>query len=170
MPTLITTDPTYWLATDGISVAHFGHVGAGAQICTGQPQLLTFPTMAELVAVLVAGNFPVLDGSTYPKSEWYLWDTQAKSDAALAAINSNPAFPVLIPDTATGERTVSVAAWCHSSQAMEDGRWGFKRIPASILDEWKISEESRAAWLAAFNPEVETDPLLRGLPAAVVNP
>jgi hypothetical protein len=108
--------------------------------------------------LLVAGNFPVMDGSTHPGREWCLWDTKAKADAALAAINSNPAFPVLIPDLATGERTVTVTCWCSHTQGMDDGRWGFKRIPASILDEWNISEASRAAWLAAFQPAVATDP------------
>lgn len=160
MPTLVVTDPLYWLASDGVSVAHFGYAGVGAHIDTGQPTLTTYSTMAALVAVLVAGNFPIMDGSTYEGREWYLWDTKAQADAALAAINSNPAFPALIPDPATGERTVTVTCWCPRTQAMTDGRWGFKRIPTALLDEWNISQASREAWFSAFQPEMTTDPTI----------
>jgi hypothetical protein len=82
------------------------------------------------------------------------------SDAALAAINANPAFPVLIPDPATGLSTVTVTCWCTNTQAMIDGRWGFKRIPTALLNEWNISQESREAWFAAFQPELAVDPAL----------
>jgi hypothetical protein len=160
MPTLVVTDPCYWLASDSASVAHFGYAGVGAHISTGQPQLTTYSTMAALVAVLVAGNFPVMDGSTHEVREWYLWDTKAAADAALAAINSNPAFPALIPDPATGERTVTVTCWCTLTQEMADGKWGFKRIPTALLDEWQISQESREAWFAAFQPAIAIDPSL----------
>lgn len=160
MPDLTVTDPCYWLATNGSSVAHFGYAGTGAHISTGQPTLTTYSTMAALVAVLVAANFPVMDGSTHEGREWCLWATKVQADAALAAINSNPAFPVLIPDPATGERTVTVTNWCGTTQETADGRWGFKRIPTAILDEWNISQESREAWIAAFQPAVVTDPVL----------
>lgn len=160
MSTLVITEPSYWLATDSVKVAHFGYAEAGINIATGQPELLTFPTMAALVAELIARNFPVISGSTYPEQEWYLWATKQQADAALGNINSNPAFPAMIPDPATGERTVSVPVWCSATREMVDGRWGFRRIPAAILDEWGISAESREAWLAAFQPEIITDPSL----------
>jgi hypothetical protein len=160
MPNLNITEPKYWLATDNVNVAHFGYAEAGISISTGQPELLTFPTMAALVAALVALNFPIMDGSTYPDKEWYMWPSKATADAALASINSNPAFPALIPDPATGERTVSVAGWCSAARATTDGLWGFPRIPTRLLDEWKISAESREAWLAAFQPAIVTDPTL----------
>jgi len=159
MPDLAVTDPVYWLATNGSNVAHFGYAGTGAHISTGQPTLTTYATMAALVAALVAGNFPVMDGSTHEAREWYLWATKAQADAALAAINSNPAFPALIPDPATGERTVTVTNWCGTTQAMADGKWGFKRIPTALLDEWQISQASRDAWFAAFQPALATDPV-----------
>jgi hypothetical protein len=160
MPTLVITEPSYWLATDSVKVAHFGYAEAGINIATGQPELQTFPTMAALVAELITHNFPVISGSTYPEQEWYLWASKATADAALGNINSNPAFPAMIPDPATGERTVSVSVWCTATREMADGRWGFRRIPADILDEWGISTESREAWLAAFQPEIVTDPSL----------
>lgn len=160
MPTLVITEPSYWLATDTTKVAHFGYAEAGIHLSTGQPELLTFPTMTELVAALVVRNFPIIDGSTYPEREWYVWSNKATADAALAAINNNPAFPVLIPDLATVERTVSVTAWCPATTALADGKWGFPRIPSDVLDEWDISAESREAWLAAFQPVIITDPTL----------
>ena len=154
MPNLNITEPTYWLATDNLKVAHFGYSEAGINISTGQPELLTFPTMDALVAELVSRNFPVMNGSIYPELEWYMWNNKATADAALAAVNSNPAFPVLIPDLATGERTVSVSDWCSATRATTDGRWGFPRIPAALLDEWNISQESREAWLTIFKPNI----------------
>ena len=160
MPTLIVTTPCYWLATNGTNVAHFGYADVGTNVTTGQPTLTTYPTMADLIAALMAGNFPIVDGSTHSDHEWYLWDVKAKADAALAAINSDPAFPVLIPDLATGERTATVTCWCRATQAMADGRWGFKRIPTDLLDQWSISQESRETWLAAFQPAIVTDPTL----------
>jgi len=41
-----------------------------------------------------------------------------------------------------------------------DGRWGFPRIPAAFLDRMGVSEADRAAWLAAFVPEIVTDPAM----------
>ena len=158
MPTLIVTTPCYWLATDNIKVAHFGYADVGTCIATGQPILTTFPTMASLITMLIACNFPIVDGSTHSDREWYIWDNKAKADAALAAINANSAFPVLIPDPATGKHTVTVPCWCHFTQAMIDGSWGFKRIPAQLLDEWKISVESRDAWMDMFKPTIVVDP------------
>jgi hypothetical protein len=160
MPNLAITEPCYWLATDRVKVAHFAHATPGTHIATGQPYLTTYATMAELVAVLMGFNFPVISGLSYPYQEWYLWATKQQADAALAQINSNPAFPVMIPDPATDERTVSVPCWCQATRLTADGRWGFRRIPSNVLDEWSISEESRAAWLAAFQPEIVTDPIL----------
>lgn len=159
MTDLVITDACYWLATDRAKVAHFGYAGAGRCISTAQPEILTFPTMAALVAVLVECNFPVVSGSTRPRSEWYLWATKVQADAALAAINGNPAFPVHIPDPATDEPTVAVASWCSAPREMQDGRWGFPRISADILDAWNISVASREAWLAAFAPAIVVDPV-----------
>ena len=160
MPNLNITEPIYWLATDNVKVAHFGYAEAGISISTGQPELLTFPTMNSLVADLMARNFPVMDGSTYPEKEWYLWNNKATADAALTVINGNPVFPVLIPDLATGERNVSVTAWCSATRATTDGRWGFPRIPTDLLDEWNISTEDRTAWLTVFKPTIVIDPTI----------
>lgn len=164
MTALAIVDPCYWLATDGVSVAHFGYATAGTHIDTGQPTLVTFATAAALVAELEAYGFPYLDGSTHEGREWYLWATKAQSDAALASINGNPSFPALAADPATGERTVTVTCWCQRTHGMVDGRWGFKRIPTALLDAWEISEESRTAWLAAFQPEMVIDPTLGDAP------
>lgn len=158
MTTIVATESTYWLATDHARVAHFGHLQVDQQVTTGQPSLTAHPTMDAIVALLVEDGFPIMDGSTHPLSEWYLWSTKAEADAALTAINSASAFPILVPDPATGENTVSVASWCSKSRQTQDGRWGFPRIPTDILDEWNVSLESRAAWLAAFQPAIVTDP------------
>lgn len=159
MTDLIVHEACYWLATDRVKIAHFGYAVAGQYISTAQPEILTFPIMAALVAVLVECNFPVVNGSTRPLSEWYLWLTKAEADAALAAINSNPAFPVSIPDPATDENTVVVASWCSAPREMQDGRWGFPRISTEILDAWNISVASREAWLATFAPTIVVDPV-----------
>lgn len=160
MTDLAVAEACYWLATDRVKVAHFGYAVAGQYISTAQPEIQTFPTMAALVAALAEYNFPVIDGSTRPLSEWYLWATEAEADAALAAINGNPAFPVSVLDPATDEATVSVASWCSAPREMQDGRWGFPRISTDILDEWNISVASREAWLAAFAPAIVVDPVL----------
>lgn len=148
------TESCYWLATDRVKVAHFGYAFAGQHLITNQPELITFQTMDDLVAEMVACNFPIVDGPTHPEKEWYLWDTMSQADAALEAINSHSAFPVLIPDLATGKHTVSVAAWCSASREMTDGRWGFPRIPEYILNEWNISQENRSTWISLFNPQI----------------
>lgn len=158
MPTIIATEPTYWLATDHVRVAHFGYIRVGQQVATGQPSLTAHPTMEAIVALLVEDGFPIMDGSTHPLSEWYLWNTKVEADAALADINGNPAFPVLVPDPATWENTVSVASWCSKPRQTQDGRWGFPRIPVALLDDWNISTESREAWLATFQPTIVVDP------------
>lgn len=160
MPNLNITESRYWLATDSVKIAHFGYADVGNNITTGQPELLTFPTMAALVSALMSRNFPVISGSTYPEQEWYLWDNKAVADAALTAINSNSTFPVLVPDIATGERTVSITAWCSATRVTSDGRWGFPRIPSDLMDEWNISMEDRTAWLTVFKPTIVIDPTI----------
>lgn len=158
MLTIAITEPCYWLATDNKKIAHFGYVETDIHLSTGQPELLVFPTMTTLVDALINRNFPVVDGSMYPNREWYTWTNKTTADAALAAINSNPAFPLMIPDLATGERTVSIASWCSFTTALTNGKWGFPRIPSDLLSEWNISEESRMLWLTAFQPTIAIDP------------
>jgi len=93
-------------------------------------------------------------------TEYYLWPTQAQADAALANINAHPAFPIQGRNAATGELADNwTTCWCETTHETADGRWGFPRIPTAILDAWGISESDRAAWLAAFAPEVVADPV-----------
>ena len=94
-------------------------------------------------------------------TEYYLWPTKAQADAALANINANPAFPIQGRNAATGALVDSwTTCWYEATQEMADGRWGFPRIPPAILDAWAISEDDRAAWLAAFAPEIVNSPAM----------
>jgi hypothetical protein len=93
-------------------------------------------------------------------TDFYLWPTKAQADAALANINGHPAFPMQGRNAATGELVNSwTTCWCESTTQTADGRWGFQRIPTVVLDAWGISEADRAAWLAAFAPEIVDSPL-----------
>lgn len=157
---IIVIEPIYWLATDRVKVAHFGYAEVGMQVTTGQPELLTYTTMEQLIDALVSLNFPVMDGSTHQQKEWYVWVSKGTADAALATINNNKAFPVSIFDLASRERTVTVASWCSTTTALADGRWGFPRIPSDLLNEWNISMEDRTDWLAVFKPTIVIDPTI----------
>lgn len=92
-------------------------------------------------------------------TDFYLWPTKAQADAALANINGHPAFPIQGRNAKTGELADNwTTAWCDATQGTADGRWGFPRVPAEFLDRMGIDEAQRAAWLAAFAPEIVADP------------
>ena len=94
-------------------------------------------------------------------TDFYLWPTKAQADAALANLNNHPAFPLQGRNAATGELVDNwTTGWCDATVETADGRWGFPRVPAVFLDAWGISEADRAAWLAAFAPEIVVDPTL----------
>lgn len=93
-------------------------------------------------------------------TDFYLWPTQAQAQAALDNINAHPAFPIQGVNAATGAPVPGslTTCWADSVVLTADGRWGFPRIPSEFLDRMGISEANRAAWLAAFAPEIVTDP------------
>ena len=93
-------------------------------------------------------------------TDFYLWPTKAQADAALANINANPAFPIQSRNAATGELVDNwTLRWTDAPAQTADGRWGFPRVPAAILDLMQISAADRAAWLVAFAPEIVADPV-----------
>jgi hypothetical protein len=98
-------------------------------------------------------------------NEYYLWPTKAQAGAALANINANPAFPIQGKNAATGELVDSwTTCWVEATVQTIDGKWGFPRVPAEILDRMGVTEAQRAAWLAAFAPEIVADPVFPSPP------
>lgn len=93
------------------------------------------------------------------KNEYYLWTTKSQADAALASINSHPAFPIQGKNVATGEPMDNwTTCWCDNVVQTTDGMWGFPRIPANFMDNMGIQEEQRNAWISTFAPEIVDNP------------
>lgn len=94
-------------------------------------------------------------------TDFYLWPTKPSADAALANINGHPAFPLQGVNAATGKPANHwTTCWASSTEQTADGRWGFPRVPAEILDRMGVSEADRAAWLAAFVPAIVANPAI----------
>jgi len=91
-------------------------------------------------------------------AQWYRWSNPALAQAALDFINSNQNLPLVGRNAKTGtpqpdkQKTVN---WAEDVTACTDGKYGFPRVPAHVLEHIGIAQEQAQQFFDTYHPDIE---------------
>jgi len=89
-------------------------------------------------------------------SDYYVFNTENKANAALNYINAKSIFPITGKNARTGRMAHNKAKtlrWADAPWQRADGTWVFPRIPDYIRA--TLDVEETAAFVNAFSPAIE---------------
>lgn len=90
--------------------------------------------------------------------QWYRWNSLEQAQACLDYLNSRPEMPLVGKNAKTKNPEPSkskTTKWCESVTTCNDGKYGFPRIPTTLLEALNINSDDQQQFLETFNPTVE---------------